>query len=313
MLKRTLWPLLLFLVSWLLTTKLTAAASERNLATGLKGGLKSLRNFVSGSKKSASKTEDKTSSSDTVDANTLATLPELPLDIIKSIADVSDDKTSAIMGMVSKGFNMATEDKNQKNRLIEILNYCGSTQYLRLTSNGFKIFSRSLYSTSKFSKAGDANIIASNTQCISALINNIRLIGDKLTELTITLPSVDSGSSRKLMTALDCYFSALEALFKKKSNFEIVSVTSLYNFGSPVHSKTENRIVKMLSQLSIDFVNIQIKVRNPSLFAIPSIRKLRAQEDFYLMNILPNLSGLRSIMFPILNLRRFDLQGKASK
>jgi hypothetical protein len=69
---------------------------------------------------------------------------ELNDELISKIADFTDDKTNFMLGITSKTINAMTEERNKKNRLLQIRNHCGLKQYFQVTSNGHEFFTRSI-------------------------------------------------------------------------------------------------------------------------------------------------------------------------
>jgi hypothetical protein len=155
-------------------------------------------------------------------------------------------------------------------------------------------------------------LIGIESLCVRALLSNIREIGDRLTELTITLPSIVCGRSSELSPAIIFYFEELEALFKKKSIFKKLSLLSSQGSCDYLHSKVEKKIFELLSKLTIDYIDIQFTVKNPKLLVNPYIRKIRSNQEFFL-NYLPDLSGLSAVVFPRYTNRLFDFLGIAGR
>jgi hypothetical protein len=234
-------------------------------------------------------------------AQTPDTVPQLPRDILSQIVDLSDKETSFMLGCSSKCLNEMTEIRNKHNRQLRMKEHCGVGKYLDMTSNGYFLFTSSIGSTN-FQNINVLDILKQDTLCNRALTSNIREISERLTQLTIRLPSVNIILSAEVISAIDSYFESLIALFKSKSSFKKITVLASGEWGPRhLHEQSEERLFKIFSQLSINELILRAKLRNPDRLMNPTMRKISAQEEFFQnINSYPGLPNLQS--FGILSL-----------
>ena len=226
-----------------------------------------------------------------------------------------------MLGISSKELNAMTEKRNRKNRLLKIREHCGFKIYLQLTSNGYQIFSSSIRDPIRNYNyrvtQTEFEFLKEETLCVRALENNIHDISDKLTELHISVPIINVDVSPELESALNSYFAALDSLFIKKSSFQKMSIVNIHKSLHHISQEylrqdVEIRIFNQLSQLTINHIEIQVKLRNPQLFVNPSIKKLSAHQQFFTMSNFPVFSNLSSIIFPEFDWVHSDINRRAS-
>ena len=239
-------------------------------------------------------------------------LMDLPDELLTKIVDDLDNDSSLNMGMTSTYLKAVTRKKNER---IRLLKHCGSRAFLHLTSNGHHLLSESISDFPTHEKLEDTDFIKRKALCIRALEANIHDIGDRLTELEIYFPDnpyLHSPLSPEVKSAVQDYLKALEALFKKKSSYQKVSMFSgqtrlwprylesrfkdVGRHNSFVPQDIEEWIIRVLPGLKIDFLDIGFRMHRPHLLVNPSIKKFSASVGFS-RETYPSFPALNIVVF----------------